>query len=58
MRICDAKDCKTGRWTIRMFIKVKNDRVKLLMIFIFVKISVKSKYISIISVTESIIFRK
>ena len=41
-----------------MFIKVKNDRVKLLMIFIFVKISVKSKYISIISVTESIIFRK
>ena len=53
MRICDAKDCKTGRWTIRLFIKVKNDRVKLLMIFIF---TVKSKYISIISVTESIIF--
>ena len=41
--ICDAKDCKTGRWTIRMFIKVKIDRVKLQMIFIFLKISVKSK---------------
>ena len=27
-----------------MFIKVKIDRVKLLMIFIFLKISVKSKY--------------
>ena len=28
MRICDAKDCKTGRWTIWMFIKVRIDRVK------------------------------
>ena len=43
MRICDAKDCKTGRWTILMFIKVKIDSVKLLMIFIFLKISVKTK---------------
>ena len=43
MRICHAKDCKTGRWTICMFIKVKIDRVKLLMIFIFLKISVKYK---------------
>ena len=41
MRICDAKDCKTGRWSI--FIKVKIDRVKLLMIFVFLKISVKFK---------------
>ena len=49
MRICDAKDCKTGRWTMGMFIKVKIDRVKLLVIFTFH---------SIISVTESIIFRK
>ena len=43
MRNCNAKDCKTGRWTISMFIKVKIDRVKLLMIFIFLTISVKSK---------------
>ena len=43
MRICDAKDCKAGRWTILMFIKVKIDRVKLLMIFSFLKISVKTK---------------
>ena len=27
-----------------MFIKVKIDRVKLLMVFIFLKISIKSKY--------------
>ena len=38
-----------------MFTKVKIDRVKLLMIFIFLKISVNLS--SIISVTESIIFR-
>ena len=43
MRICHAKDRKTGRWTLRMFIEVKIDRVKLLMIFIFLKISVKYK---------------
>ena len=33
MRICNAKDCKTGK-----FIKVKIDRVKLLVIFISLKI--------------------
>ena len=38
IRTCDAKDCTTGRWTIWMFIKVKIDRVKLLVIFIFLKI--------------------
>ena len=39
-----------------MFIKVKIDRVKLLMIFIFLNISVNLS--SIISVTEGIIFGK
>ena len=38
IRICDAKGCKTGRWTIWIFIKVKIDRVKLLAIFNFLKI--------------------
>ena len=52
MRICDAKDWKVDYMNDYMnVIKVKIDRVKLLVIFIFL-------LSSIISVTESIIFRK
>ena len=37
MRICDAKDCKTGTVDYMNVHKVKIDRIKLLLIFIFPK---------------------